>query len=129
MTSFTLHVKLYTMKHIVIVEDDPDILEPMTIILLSAGYEISGFGDGSSLVEGNYRIPDIFLLDRHLPGINGLDLCRFLKTQQNTKDIPVIIISASYDIAALAKQAMADGSLPKPFRMLELRAIVAHYIH
>lgn len=117
------------MKHIVIVEDDPDILEPMTIILLSAGYEISGFGDGSSLVEGNYRIPDIFLLDRHLPGINGLDLCRFLKTQQNTKDIPVIIISASYDIAALAKQAMADGSLPKPFRMLELRAIVAHYIH
>jgi CheY-like chemotaxis protein len=56
--------------------------------------------------------------------MDGLDICRFLKNQEETKDIPVIMISASPNIFELAKNAGADGVIEKPFPIKELRNMI-----
>ncbi|SEL35251.1 response regulator [Parapedobacter koreensis] len=81
------------MKHIVVVEDDPGILEPMTIMLQNAGYQVTCFFDGSAILTDDFDLPDMFILDKQLPGIDGLDLCRHLKNQEQTKNIPIILLS------------------------------------
>lgn len=116
------------MKKIIIVEDDPSILDPMSIILKNAGYSVTGLFDGELVLQNDFILPDIFLIDKQLPKVSGLDLCRHLKSQELTKHIPVIIVSASPDIHAEAKEAMADDALEKPFKMKALRDIVAKHL-
>jgi DNA-binding response OmpR family regulator len=68
------------------------------------------------------------LLDRQLSGQDGLKVCRFLKSQSQTKDIPVIIVSATPGIGKLAQEAGADDFIEKPFQMKELLNVVAKWI-
>ncbi len=116
------------MKHIVVVEDDHGILDPLTIMLESAGYQVSGFVDGSGLLADDSIVPDLFVLDKQLPGIDGLELCRYLKGQQRTKHIPVIMLSATTGLKALAVAAMADDALEKPFGMRDFLDMIAKHI-
>jgi CheY-like chemotaxis protein len=60
--------------------------------------------------------------------MDGLDICRFLKKQFSTSDIPVIIISATVDIHQLAKAAGADAFIEKPFDIKTLLATIAEHI-
>ena len=116
------------MKHIIIVEDDSSVLEPMTIILRNAGYLVTGFFDGSLILANEYTLPDLFIIDKQLHGVDGLDICRHLKSQEVTKNIPVIMVSANPSIIDFARDAMADDAIEKPFRMKELRDIVARHL-
>jgi len=116
------------MNHIIIVEDDSGILEPMTIILETAGYQVTGFADGRSILSNNFILPNLFIFDRQLPGVDGLDLCRHLKSLEHTRHIPVIIISASSAIERLAIDAGADAVLEKPFKTKELRDLIARQL-
>jgi DNA-binding response OmpR family regulator len=104
-------------KKILIVEDDDSIRDVLEIILKKAGYQTIIYEDGNAVMKGNYPIPDLFLLDKRLPGMDGLDICRLLKSQEATKEIPVIMISADPQIASLSKQAGADGFIEKPFNL------------
>ena len=67
------------------------------------------------------------MIDKQLSGVDGLDICRFLKSQPETKDIPVIIISASPNIKGLSLQAGAHDTLEKPFHLRTLREMVNKY--
>ena len=80
------------------------------------------------LYRNQYNKPDLFLLDRQLSGPDGLEICRFLKSQQSTMDIPVIMNSAIPGITELAKQAGADDAIEKPFLIRELRQMIALHI-
>lgn len=102
------------MKRIVIVEDDPDLQYIFKSILIKAGFEINLLSDGRDLFTNGY-FPDLFILDIELPFISGLELCKQIKSRLLTRDIPVLMVSASSDLLATAKDVCADDSLEKPF--------------
>lgn len=102
------------MKKITIVEDDPDMQFILRSVLIRAGYEIRILPDGRDLFA-NEPFPDLFILDIELPFITGLELCQQLKNGMLTRNIPVLMVSASFNLLALAKDVHADDSLEKPF--------------
>ena len=109
---------------ILIVEDDPGIQDIFSIIFSRAGYEAEIKSGGEDLLGNNFSLPDVFLIDKQLAGTSGLDICRHLKGQANTKDIPLIMISASPDIETVSQQAGADAYIEKPFNIDRLLALV-----
>lgn len=111
-------------KHVIIVDDTPAIQDTLQIILERCGYKVITFSNGQSLLDGGFELPCLFIIDKQLPGMDGLDLCRHLKAQPSTRAIPLLILSASPHVGKLATSAGADGFLEKPFRMQDLRDTV-----
>ncbi|HEV7349750.1 response regulator [Telluribacter sp.] len=114
-------------KKVLITDDDPGILDVFKIIFDRAGYNTAIFSDGKPLYQDNYEIPDIYILDRYLSGVDGLDICRHLKSHKTTRDIPVIMVSATPGIGLLSREAGADDFLEKPFKTKELLELVNRY--
>lgn len=114
-------------KHIVLVEDDPAIQDAIQMILEGEGYEVALFQNGEPLLAGAFDVPNLFLLDKQLAGVDGLDVCRFLKGNPETIGVPVVMLSASPHIARLAKEAGASGFLEKPFKKQELLSLVERF--
>lgn len=113
-----------TKKRIIIADDDPAIQDALHMMLEHKGYEVTVLGSGGPLLDGTFTPPHLFILDKQLPGVDGLDICRYLKGRAATKDIPVLILSASPQIREQATAACADEFLEKPFKMQELRQAV-----
>lgn len=84
------------------------------------GYDVVTTLDGDSVLEITDDPPDLFLLDIWMPGLSGTKICRALKNNPKTADIPVILISASLNVAKAATEANADNFIAKPFDMREL---------
>src|SRR4051812_4674345 len=112
------------MKRILIVEDDPDILYTMNFILKDAGYSVEAMSSGQPIIEENYETPDIYILDKRMPDMDGLDVCRHIRSQARSKHIPVIVISASPKFGPQALNAGANDFIEKPFRMATLIAMI-----
>jgi DNA-binding response OmpR family regulator len=103
-------------QRIMIAEDDPSIQKMFSIILKREGYEIEVSPDATVVFEKERPLPNLFILDRQLRNSSdGLEACRYLKSDEATKDIPVIMISATPEIGVLAKKAGAEDYLEKPF--------------
>ncbi len=122
-------VKTLLMKKILIADDDPAIRDVFKVILETSGYEVEAKENGSEIIENNFTIPDLFLIDRLLSGIDGLDICRYLKDNVATKNIPVVMISASSDIAAASAKAGADDYIEKPFDLSHLLSVIERNIN
>jgi CheY-like chemotaxis protein len=105
-------------KKILIVDDNELIVELMSYILSSNGYEVSSLTSGESVVA-----------EIMLPGIDGRDICRMIKRNQSTKDLRVIICSGNDDIEeALKQEGAPDDVLPKPFDLSVLLHKVEHQL-
>jgi DNA-binding response OmpR family regulator len=115
-------------KRILITEDDPGGQDIFKIVFEKAGYDVLVNEDGRTLLENNFDNPNLFLLDKQLPGVDGLDICKHLKSHEDTKNIPVIMVSASPGLADMARSAGADDYLEKPFHLKELLATVEKYV-
>lgn len=110
-------------RHIIsIIEDDPAVREGLQLMLERAGYSTRLHADPREALADTETFPDAFIIDRQLSGIDGLEVCRQLKSRPASARIPVIIISASPQVARLAEAAQADGFLEKPFRSADLLA-------
>jgi DNA-binding response OmpR family regulator len=116
------------MKHIIIVDDDPAILDAFGLIFNAGEYRITVFSNGAPMFNNAFDIPDLFILDKQLSGVDGLDVCRFLKSQQQTMHIPVIMLSASLHLQKNAMAAGADAVLEKPFKIQALREMVVGFL-
>lgn len=116
------------MKRIIFAEDDPSIQDAVKIILEKEGYNVITVADGKPILNNIHEPPDLFILDKRLSGVDGLDICKFLKTQASTSHVPVIMLSANPNILLLAKSVGADDALEKPFRMKDLNDMVAKYL-
>ena len=82
-------------KTILIVEDEEDIQELVKYNLTQENYQVHCVGSGESgLQEAKKLLPDLLILDLMLPGMNGLEVCRQLKGDSNTKHIPIIMMTA-----------------------------------
>ena len=98
-------------------DDDNDILEVLQYILEDSGYEVETLSDGHNLFNTiRQHQPDLILLDIMLGGLDGRELCKHLKLGKETHDIPVIMISASHDIARIKQdKGSPDDFIAKPF--------------
>ena len=115
-------------KKILIIDDDPSILDILRIVFEKAGYEVIIESDGQAILDNKFETPDIILLDRFLSGIDGLDICRHLKNDLRSKHIPIIMVSASPDIAITAMNAGADRFIEKPFEIVEILKCIEEVI-
>ncbi len=110
---------------IMVVEDEPAILELLKVNLIDAGYEVRAAGDAES-AQAMMRdaLPDLLLLDWMLPGISGLALAKLLRAETRTRDLPVIMITARSDEAdrVAGLEAWVDDYVTKPFSPRELKA-------
>jgi len=105
-------------KKILVVEDDRDISELITYNLEREGYEIACLYDGSQVVDFVYkRKPEIIILDLMLPEVDGIEICRTLKSDADTKHIPIIMLTAKSEEAdvVVGLQMGADDYITKPF--------------
>jgi DNA-binding response OmpR family regulator len=116
-------------KKIIVTDDDAGIQEIFRLIFEKAGFETTVLSSGAPLLEDNFDLPDIFLLDKQLSGTDGLDLCRHLKANARTKDIPVIMVSATPDLRILSANAGADDYIEKPFMTKQLLDKVYAALH
>lgn len=105
------------------VEDDMSIRELVSYTLETTGLETRGFEDGASMMEAlDEEHPELILLDIMLPGEDGISILNKLKTGKDTKDIPVIMVTAKgseYD-KVVGLDSGADDYVTKPFGMMEL---------
>lgn len=116
-------------KRILVADDDPSILDVLKLMLEQVGgYDVSTTADGESVLELDEDLPDLILLDLWMSGIDGRDVCKSLKSNDRTKDLPLIIFSANRDVELISRTAGADDFLAKPFQMDELLSKVARLI-
>ncbi|MDN3583372.1 response regulator transcription factor [Mucilaginibacter flavus] len=107
-------------KKIMIADDDPGIVDAVEMLLEFEGYEVTSTVDGTTVLDMKEELPDLLLLDIWMSGEDGRDICKKLKQLELTKNIPVIMISASRDVKDSALAAGADDFLAKPFEMDDL---------
>lgn len=113
-------------EHILVIEDEPDILELVRYNLAKHGYDVTcAFSGEEALTRLNSRLPDLVVLDLMLPGVGGLEICQLIKRNTRTASIPIIILSARDEEAdvVLGLEFGADDYLTKPFspRVLQAR--------
>src|SRR5690242_5839526 len=118
----------YMKKRILITDDDEVVQDIFKLKFERAGYEVEILGEAMSILENRYTHPDLFVLDRQLSGQDGLKVCKFLKSQNATRDIPVIIVSATPGIGKMAEEAGADDFIEKPFQIKDLLTVVEKWI-
>lgn len=114
-------------KRILIVDDEEDILELLSYNLRKEGYDVTAVTTGEEALDLAQRNPpDLLLLDLMLPGIDGLDVCRELKSSERTRSIPIIMVTAKGEEADIVAglELGADDYVTKPFspRVLLARA-------
>ena len=109
-------------KYVLIVDDDPDLVETVGMLLESKGYEVGKAYDG---IEGEESIkkrrPDVLVLDVMMPRKDGYKLCREIKANKWTQDIPVILLTAVGEAVSTTTYTHAEGMsteaedfIPKP---------------
>jgi len=112
---------------IVVVEDEADILEVIDYNLSKEGFDVNSSSDGlKGLALVQKEIPDLILLDLMLPGMDGIEICRTLKTDSATRSISIIMVTAKGEESdiVLGLGIGADDYVLKPFRPRELIARV-----
>lgn len=112
------------MTRVLLAEDDPAISEPLARALRREGYDVDICPDGESALESAQKSPDLVLLDLGLPIVDGLEVCRRLRSEGRT--FPVLILTARADEVdtVVGLDAGADDYVTKPFRLAELLARV-----
>ena len=114
-------------SNILIVDDTPANLRTLTAILSERGYQTRPVLSGEmALNAAEKKAPDLMLLDIRMPGMDGYEVCRRLKGDEHTRDIPVIFISALDDVRDKIKAFEAGGQdyVTKPFQPEEVLAKV-----
>ncbi len=107
-------------RRVLVVEDDPTVREVAVSYLEAAGFIVSSTGDGFAALEELAKIsPDLVVLDRMLPGIDGAEVCRRIRA---TMTVPIVMLTAmgSTEDRIAGLEAGADDYLTKPFSPREL---------
>jgi len=117
-------------KRILVVDDDPGILEMLGEVLSYYGYKVSTLSRGDKIFDHiNEFHPDLILMDIMLAGMDGRTICRDIKSVGNNGNIPIILISASENEAGwLNKEGAPNDFLPKPFDLDFLVQKIEHQL-
>ncbi|WP_411275033.1 response regulator [Daejeonella sp.] len=119
------------MKKVLVVDDNEDILNVISIILDMEGFEVQCCDNGHCISDSITSFcPDLILLDIMLGDMDGREICRALKRNPKTGHIPVIMISASHSLYDSQEEfCLADDFISKPFDIDNLANKVNQYIN
>ena len=109
-------------SRVLVVDDDPALAEMLTIVLRGEGFDTAVVGDGTRALPAVRELrPDVVLLDLMLPGMNGIDVCRAIRTESG---VPIVMLTAKSDTVdiVLGLESGADDYVVKPFKPKELIA-------
>jgi len=119
-------------ENILIVDDEEDVIELVRYNLDRNGYRVETATTGEqALTKARAKLPDLMILDLMLPGIDGLEVCRKLKSETRTQNIPIIMLTAKGEEADIVTglELGADDYITKPFSPKVLVARVRRILH
>jgi CheY-like chemotaxis protein len=116
------------MAKILVVDDEPDIVRFVAKLMTTRGHEVRTAADGFEALElVAAEHPDVIILDLHLPTMDGFEVCRRLKSDEATRGIPIVMMTAAYvsmEDARKGEHSGADEYVVKPF----LREVLIHNV-
>lgn len=116
-------------KKILVAEDDSDILGLVLAVLEDAGYHVHSAVGGETLAAVEQQHPDVILLDYQMPGMDGVSIAQSIRSNEATKDIPIVAMTAAGRAPYVCQQMEADGCLGKPFDIDHLVEVVDKMVH
>ena len=115
---------------ILVVDDDPDILEALAEILAGEGFEVRAARHGEeALAHLSPRPPDLVLLDLMMPVMDGWEFASRMRKNPDWAGIPILVVSADRNVGVKAKEIGAIGYLTKPFELSALLDLVNHWLN
>jgi two-component system cell cycle response regulator DivK len=118
-------------KQVLVIDDHEDEREIQRAMLTHLGYEVRAAGDGAAGIEAACsEIPDLILLDVAMPGMDGFSVCRALRADTRTADVPILLYTASVvgDLEDLARAAGVTAVLTKPLDPRSVAAAIGEHI-
>ena len=118
-------------QKILIVEDEESLLKLESILLTSKGYDVRGVANGQEALDAiAEEKPDLVLLDIMLPEIDGFEVCQRIKEDPETKNIPVIMLTAkkSREDMARGEKVGADWYITKPFKSVMVIETIQRFL-
>jgi len=112
---------------VLVVDDDPDIIDFLETALEDAGYRVVASVGAASLQVAYDTQPAVILLDINMPGMDGVEVSQRLRDNPVTADIPFVVMSAQDRLAATGPLMPVNDRLPKPFDLAGLYAVVARW--
>jgi DNA-binding response OmpR family regulator len=117
--------------HVVVIDDDHDLRHLIKLTMeFTAGWQVDVAGDGEAGIALTQRVrPDVVVADLMMPGMDGYEVCRRLRADPATAEIPVIVLTARKEIdEARLAEIGAAGVLFKPFEPDELASRILAYL-
>lgn len=123
-------------KEILLVDDDPDFVEAVKVIVEKAGYDVRVAYDGQEGIEAVHeKLPDLIVLDVMMPVMNGHEACAKLKGDPETAEIPIILLTAVADRVTTSTythrdmlESEADDYIPKPVEPNDLLELIKNWL-
>lgn len=113
---------------VLVIDDEPTIRELLSLHLSNAGHQVRIAEDA---VAGGHMViaerPDLIILDVNMPYMSGYELVEALKRDESTKDVPVVLLTSSTDVAERSRQVGAAGYLNKPVLATQLVETVERF--
>ncbi|MDP3741626.1 MAG: response regulator [bacterium] len=117
-------------RKVLVVEDDPSILELFVIVLKEQGFGVHVCTNGKdAFFLAKRYLPSLILLDLWIPDLSGEEVTRILKANPETSHIPVVIVSAQNNLPQIVKRIGADAYLSKPFDLDQLIVLTQKFAH
>jgi CheY-like chemotaxis protein len=114
-------------KDVLVVDDDPDMIDALLLVLGTAGYATRSAANGKQALEAvAQNKPALVLLDMLMPVMNGWQFARELHDRYG-RAVPIVVVSAAEHVRARAQEVGAEDALSKPFNMADLLRVVARY--
>src|SRR5579883_3007186 len=115
-------------KRIMIADDNVGIVEAVKLMLEDEGYTVDTAFSGTDVKNLHGELPAVLVLDIWMSGEDGRDICKYLKGQELTRHLPIILFSANKDLPQIAQEVGADDFLLKPFDIDELLNKVQRFL-
>ena len=113
---------------ILVVEDDPDLLALVEMILADAGYRVATASEGrAALARVAAEMPALIFLDMRMPGMNGWEFVREFRARHG-RAAPIVVVTAAENARARAEEIGADGWLAKPFDLDDVVSVVQRFL-
>ncbi len=112
---------------VLVVDDDPFIVDFIETALEDEGYLVLAAVNGGALKAAHDLRPDVILLDIMMPGMDGVEVSRRLRDDPVTAGIPIVVMSAQDRLRTTSSLMPVDDRLPKPFDLDHLYAMVARW--
>lgn len=110
-------------KRILILDNDPQMLLLLAGFFSDAGYAVDCHRTGAFILESRYKLPDLFVIERDLPTIDGIAISKFLRIHVASKTVPIIMLSAD-ELQDRASQLGLEGFVRKPFELTHFMKLV-----